>query len=223
MSTPYTPTPAPLPATLDLPEDGVELLQAETVNTNTAAIADAVVNAQDVAATALAQTLVGSARFYLPAATYANDDFYALTIQESTDFADGFPFIEANSIGGGGNSIRIANTGDRNIGRWRLSIDVSEIDLGGDVVTQVEVYQFNRSASSDPLSGAIVRTWDTVKRTGAGNSASCIGEYSFTVEAGDGDVGLAFRVSAVGGHVISGTSPTLRAQISVEQINRLVP
>jgi hypothetical protein len=42
MSTPYTPTPAPLPATLDLPEDGVEAVQVETVNTNTAAIANAV-------------------------------------------------------------------------------------------------------------------------------------------------------------------------------------
>jgi hypothetical protein len=42
MSTPYTPTPAPLPATLDLPEDGVEAVQVETVNTNTSALADAI-------------------------------------------------------------------------------------------------------------------------------------------------------------------------------------
>ena len=42
MSTPYTPTPAPLPATLDLPEDGVEAVVVETVNTNTAACANAI-------------------------------------------------------------------------------------------------------------------------------------------------------------------------------------
>lgn len=42
MTTPYTPTPGALPTTLDLPQDAVDALIVETVNTNTAILADAV-------------------------------------------------------------------------------------------------------------------------------------------------------------------------------------
>ena len=42
MTTPYTPTPAPLPTTLELPQDAVDQLIVETVNTNTALLADAI-------------------------------------------------------------------------------------------------------------------------------------------------------------------------------------
>lgn len=42
MTTPYTPTPGALPTTLDLPQDAVDALVVETVNANTAILADAV-------------------------------------------------------------------------------------------------------------------------------------------------------------------------------------
>lgn len=42
MTTPYNPTPGALPTTLDLPQDAVDALVVETVNTNTAILADAI-------------------------------------------------------------------------------------------------------------------------------------------------------------------------------------
>lgn len=218
----YTPTPVQM-TDVSLPQDAIDDLVVSTVRTALEPMADGIafLNAQEAATRGA--TLLGAGRFYLPAATYANDDFYALTIQDSTAYADGYPLIEANAISGGGNSIviNVGGAAGRDVGWWRVSMDISEIDLGGDVVTSVEVYQFNRASTANPLAGAIVAEWDTVKRTGAGNSGSLKGEYVFSQPAGTARIGLAFRVSAVGGHVISGTSPTLRARVSVTQLNRV--
>lgn len=170
-----------------------------------------------------AANLRGMARFIVNSGTVANNDWYSLTLDEREEFSDGFPLIEANAITGGGNSIRIANTSARFVGWWRVSIDICEIDIDGDSATAVEVYRFNRSSSSDPTSGAIVKEWDTTKRTGGGPTVRLTGEYLFKIAPGSGDVGLAFRVDApVAGHAIPG-SVNPRALVTIEQTLRRPP
>lgn len=217
----YTPTPVQM-TDVSLPQDAIDQLVVSTVRTALEPMADGIayLNQQEIATRAA--TLLASARFYLPAATYADNDFVAFTVQDRTASADGYAEIVAVSATGGGNAItvNVGNASPRDVGWWRVSVDISEVDFGADIVTALELYQFDAAASADPLSGSIVARWDSTKRTGAGNSGSVQGEYLFKQGTGTTRIGLAFRVQTGGTWVVSGTSPTLRARINIQQTNR---
>jgi hypothetical protein len=84
MSTTYAPVPTVLPATIDLPEDGVEAVVVESVNTNTAALADAVAAAmgsKNIARLELGtgNTASGATFVCTLDASYYRDDSWTLT------------------------------------------------------------------------------------------------------------------------------------------------
>lgn len=185
MSTTYTPTPAPLPATLELPQDAVEALVVETVNTNTAILADAILqNADDIDST---QTDLDTAEVVIERIRLARA--YQAEVL-GTSIADG-DYLEINnsdvniggfatfSIGGGGDELRPPILS--NMGAYRVDIDLiaTTANTANPSPIVVEITLYNSVGPTETvIATALERRWSATTGISIPVSKSCIIDFT---------------------------------------------
>lgn len=127
---PYSPTPAPLPATISLPEDGIDQVVVSTVRTALEPIADAIAGTEadvvavenDLFATDAQVALIRLAKAYqadVLGTSVPHGDYLEIN---NSDINEGFATF---SIGGGGTELQFPNATDNDLrGIYRVTIDV---------------------------------------------------------------------------------------------------
>lgn len=185
MSTTYTPTPNALPATLELPQDAVEDLVVETVNTNTAILADAILqNADDIDSTQTdldtAEVIIERirlARAYqaeVLGTTVAVGDY--LEINNSDVNVGGFATF---SIGGGGTELRPPVLS--NMGVYRVNIDLiaTTADASTSAPIVVEITLYNSVGPTETvIATALNRRWSATTGITIPVNKSCLIDFT---------------------------------------------
>lgn len=228
MSTTYTPTPAALPATLELPQDAVEAVIVETVNTNTAILADAILNAEQVAIpTASAPAFFRRA---LESGTTGINDFIGLefdadsqSVSSSGDSYGAGVTAATNTGGASGDHVRMVGAGTAGV--WSIMIKGTfQVDSASDP-TNLELVLVQHP-NSDPNDGdTAVDLWmQTRFSTNASGLIFIEREYKFVHPGGDG---LRFSIRNVSGADVTTLGGTEgagdRSYLYVTQLSRLAP
>jgi len=195
MSTPYTPTPAPLPASLDLPQDGVDSLVVETVNTNTAAIADAVALAEENIDALEGAVGSGFGRFLVGVTTYSVNDWLTFTVEEATSSPTRTPVGKGSHSGAGNGDYISLGTGGDCRGWWRVSIEAMATTPGDSVIESMPIRLVRHDSSTDPTVGATtLRDWVAYRYSDNDSFYTVIkGEYLFEVTSPTTNVRLSLK------------------------------
>jgi hypothetical protein len=213
MTTPYTPTAAPLPSSLDLPEDATDPLVVESVNTNTSALADAIALAEDDLDEHEATLRTGYGIFEVQSNTFANNAFYDLT----ETYATNSPRTEVEALVasvGGGDYISIPQL-SASIGLWEISVAIDFAPGTPDTSSIIELIQHT---GTDPTAGTIVAYFRSTNNTSGGSVKSVVSSYRFRVPDAVTAHNFSFQVNAGSNQQFNDVS--FRRSIYVTQLTR---